>query len=260
MSIDSTSGTNLELWHVQLGGGVRTMTLDELDQAFQSGVIDERTMVLKAGALHWTTLGDIAGLDEQPNSIAPMATDITSSDVVIPPLPAPSFDASISSSFGTEELAVFRPKRRVGRVLAGVGAIALVAAAVFGVQTYGADRLQTQLAAVTSLVKSDTGASARAAAEAPAPFAEPSAPASPPAPLPATPVESLPTAKPVAAVVSIDALPSAPPAADKADKKHKRRGAAAPKKKGAPRKAKSKASTDPTQRGGEQFDPLNGNL
>lgn len=261
MSIDVASGNDLELWHVQLGGTVRTMTLDELDRAFQSGVIDERTMVLKAGALHWTTLGDIAGIDDQPNSIAPMATDIASSNLVFPPLP--SFDVSL----GTEELAAFRPKRRLGRALTAVAAVALVAGAAFGVKTYGADKLQEKLASVTALVKRDGGASARTAAGVPAPVTDPAAaPAehktsvTAPASLPSTPVESLPPAKPAAAaVVSIDSLPSAPPAAEKTDKKHKRHGDA-PRRKAAPAKAKSRASSDPTQRGSGQFDPLNGSL
>lgn len=264
MSIDVTSGNDLGLWHVQLGGSVRTMTLDELDQAFQSGVIDERTMVLKAGALHWTTLGDIAGIDDQPNSIAPMATDIASSNLVVASLPAPSFDVSL----GTEELAVFRPKRRVGRALAAVAAVALVAGAVFGVKAYGAEKLQEKLASVTSLVKRDGGASARTAAGVPAPALDPSVvpaehatPVTTPASLPSTPVESLPPAQPAAAaIVSIDSLPSAPPTAQKADKKHKRHGEAAPRRKAAPAKAKGKASSDPTQRGSGQFDPLNGSL
>ena len=264
MSIDVTAGNELELWHVQLGGSVRTMTLDELDHAFQSGVIDERTMVLKAGALHWTTLGDIAGIatidGPPPNSIAPMATDIASSDVLIPSLPTPAFD----TSFGTAELAVFRPKRRLGPALAAFAAVALVAGAAVGVKTYGIDNLQAKVASVTSLAKGTNAESARSAAGVSAPTAEPAnEPASAPPPAPMA-VENLPTAKPVAPVapgVSIDSLPSAPPAkADKADKADKKRGKTAPKKKASPAKAKSKASSDPTQRGGGQFDPLNGSL
>ncbi len=246
MSIDVTSGNDLELWHVQIGGGVRTMTLDELDQAFQSGVIHERTMVLRSGALHWTTLGDVAGIDEHPNSIAPVATDV-SSNVIIPPLPAPSFDVS----FGTEELRVFRPKRRIGRAVFAALAMSLVAGAVFGVKSYGPDRLQAKLTAVTSLVKPKDGESARTAAIVPAAVAEPqTASASLPPP---TPVDSLPSATPAAASVSVDSLPSAPP--EKADKKRKK-STEPSKRRAAPAKAKSKPSTDPSGR----FDPLNGNL
>src|SRR4051794_35171163 len=121
MSIDlRASGSDLDLWSVQLPGGiVRTMTLDELDNAFQAGTIGERTMVLKAGAIHWTTLGDAAGLqdeaeEEQPNSLAPFATDVAASySPPIPRSPLPSIDLSLSTS----ELAAFRPKRRTGRVL-----------------------------------------------------------------------------------------------------------------------------------------------
>lgn len=274
MTIDTrASGNDLELWHVQLGGAVRTMTLDELDRAFQSGVIDERTMVLKAGALRWTTLGELAGLesqappppqagslgaavrvvDEQPNSIAPMATDIASSNLVLPPPPAPRFDVS----FGTEELRVFRPKRRVGRALGAIAAVAVVASTLFGVKSYGTDKLEAKLASVSSLLKKN-GENARSAAGAAAPTADPaSAPASSP---PATPVEELPSAKPGDAGVSIDSLPPAPPVTEKADRKHRKGSEHAPKRKTAPRKASAKASSDPTRRGSGPFDPLDGKL
>ena len=273
------------------------MDLDELDRAFQSGVIDERTPVLAAGALHWTTLGDVAGLgtpeqvvstpstspapraalhgiDEQPNSIAPLAADIPSSNVVIPSFPTPTFDVS----YGTEELRVFRPKRRIGRALAVVATVALVAGAGVGLKSYGVDRLEAKVASATAFVKSKAGESSRAAAGVQAPVAAPPQPValpakdvSPPTPrtaavspppanaaesLPAvTPVESLPSVTTGAATVSVDSLPSAPPTAEKASKKHRGH-----KKKGAPAKAKSKTSSDPTQRGSGQFDPLNGAL
>ena len=281
----AASGNDLELWHVQLGGSARTMTLDELDQAFQSGVVNERTMVLKAGALHWTTLGDIAGIetaDAQPNSIAPMATDIASSNAVIPALPPPTLDVS----FGTEELRVFRPKRR-GRVAAAIAAVALVGGAVVGVKSYGLDKLGDQVAAVTALVKSGTG-EARAAAGVQPPAFEATADTTATPPLPGTPVslpsakgatpavsvdslpsaeettravpvDALPSAKGATPAVSVDSLPSATP--EKASKKQRSRSDTPRKKAGfAKTKAKSKSSSDPTRRGAGQFDPLNGNL
>ncbi len=49
-------------WYVKLpDGDVHRVTLDELDAAFQSGDIDENTMVLAAGADEWAKLGDLAG-------------------------------------------------------------------------------------------------------------------------------------------------------------------------------------------------------
>jgi hypothetical protein len=173
---------------------------------------------------------------------------------------------------------VFRPKRRIGRALGAVAALAVIAGAVFGGTTYGLDKLQVHVAAATAIVKSNTGETARAAAgvqplpETPT-LAPPQVPTQPgkdtsaggPAQQPdstlpsaPTPVESLPSAKPAAPGVSVDSLPSAPP--EKARRKHRSQSDAAPKRKAAPVKAKSKASTDPTQRGSGQFDPLNGSL
>lgn len=257
MSIDvRASGNDLELWHVQLGGVVRTMSLDELDAAFQAGVVDERTMVLKAGALRWTTLGDAAGIDAQPNSIAPMATDIAPPSVTLGP------SAFMPGALDTAELATFRPKRRVGRALAALAAVALVGGAAFGAKSYGVDELTAK---VTSLVKAPSiegAGSTRATAIAPAAAdvpvalaAKPSISASPP---PSAPVEELPSATPSAGV-SIDSLPSASAAPGKADKKGKK--PAAPSRRKGATKAKRKASTsDPTQKGGGQFDPLDGKL
>src|SRR5260370_15218351 len=59
--------SNADLWYVKLADGdVHRVTLDQLDQAFQAGHIDEDTMVLAAGATQWTKLGELAGLDEAP--------------------------------------------------------------------------------------------------------------------------------------------------------------------------------------------------
>jgi hypothetical protein len=59
--------SNADLWYVKLADGdVHRVTLDQLDQAFQAGHIDEDTLVLAAGATQWTKLGELAGLDEAP--------------------------------------------------------------------------------------------------------------------------------------------------------------------------------------------------
>lgn len=67
-----------ELWYVKLANGdVHRVTIDQLDGAFQAGHIDESTMVLAAGASQWTTLGEVAGLDDEsaapPQAAAPVA-------------------------------------------------------------------------------------------------------------------------------------------------------------------------------------------
>jgi len=53
-----------DLWHVQLASGdVCLMTLDQLDDAFQTGVISENTYLWQEGATGWVTLREVAGLD-----------------------------------------------------------------------------------------------------------------------------------------------------------------------------------------------------
>ena len=100
---------DLDLWHVCMkDGSVRAMNLDQIDEAFHAGLIDGKCGVVRAGELEWSTLGELAGLDDvtpSPHSVAPVAMD-ASGDV-----PA------------------FRPKR--GRAVAGafVGIAAVVAIA-----------------------------------------------------------------------------------------------------------------------------------
>ena len=78
-----------DLWHVQLASGdLEILTLDQLDDAFQNGRIDERTMVLQGGGLTWSRLGDIlgddAGVDEAvaaPRQVAAPHQDIMAPSV-----------------------------------------------------------------------------------------------------------------------------------------------------------------------------------
>src|SRR5260370_1235493 len=59
--------SNADSWYGKLADGeVHRVTLDQLDQAFQAGHVDEETLVLAAGATQWTKLGELAGLDEPP--------------------------------------------------------------------------------------------------------------------------------------------------------------------------------------------------
>src|SRR5262249_48638818 len=53
-----------EVWHVQLSSGeLRVMTLEQLDDAFQNGVVSENTFIYQVGMNDWIKLGDLAGLD-----------------------------------------------------------------------------------------------------------------------------------------------------------------------------------------------------
>jgi hypothetical protein len=58
-----------DLWHVQLGSGdVCLMTLEQLDEAFQGGVINENTYLWQEGSSGWVTLREVAGLDSDDDS------------------------------------------------------------------------------------------------------------------------------------------------------------------------------------------------
>ncbi len=62
-AIDQTPSDD-DLWHVQLASGeVCLMTLDQLDDAFNTGVISENTYLWQEGATGWVTLREVAGLD-----------------------------------------------------------------------------------------------------------------------------------------------------------------------------------------------------
>lgn len=185
-----------DIWHVKLENGeVRSLTLDELDAGYKDGWIRGRTPVLAAGALRWSPLRDVAGLDPSgpweamPESVAPQAIDIDVRDV------------AISSSEIPPEL---RPKKRAGKIF-GV----LVALAVVGGLVYAGTRARPGLvASAKSFVTSHVpGKSAPAKIEAAKPVDPPKAAAvapPPPAPEPAA-------AAPVA-TMSVTTLPSATPA------------------------------------------------
>ena len=78
-----------DLWYVMLADGdVHRVTLDQLDEAFQAGHIDQETLVLAEGARQWTPLGTLAGLDETPppprmpvtTSFRPVSVDLSEVD------------------------------------------------------------------------------------------------------------------------------------------------------------------------------------
>src|SRR5262249_8245150 len=54
-----------DVWHVQLSGGeLRVLTLDQLDDAFQRGIVTKDTFVYQAGMDDWIKLKDLAGLGD----------------------------------------------------------------------------------------------------------------------------------------------------------------------------------------------------
>jgi hypothetical protein len=133
-------------------GDVRLFTLDQLDAAFNAGLIHENTYVCLEGSSEWLTLGEVAGLgDEEPVS-APQpvaqpvpqyasyaAPSITSAPYSVAPVVAPSIrpvtsDLSFDDDF---EMMAMRPKRRIGKVLAGVAVLGLAGLGFAVVQSGG---------------------------------------------------------------------------------------------------------------------------
>ncbi len=63
-----------ELWFVELPDGrTRCLSLEELDEAYQKGQIDENARVRKDGDSEWSTLAAIAGLDDTQTESAPIS-------------------------------------------------------------------------------------------------------------------------------------------------------------------------------------------
>lgn len=198
-----------EIWHVQLPDGeVRPVSLDELDAAFQSGLIDASAHVYAPGATEWTTLGAIAGLDdadEAPASAAPSSaadpvravqtaaaaplslSSFAAAEPSLPPSLAPmAFDLSAANAGVEFDLATqlegddlaFKPKRgRTIGIVAGACAAAAAVALAFGLRGQAAD---VDMAAATNAV----GAPVAVAAAAPPPVTPPAAapPAAEPGP------------------------------------------------------------------------------
>lgn len=65
-----------DVWLVFIRGAERTMTLDELDAAYQSELIDDRTLVRQPGT-PWRSLGSLLGVEPPTaHSVRPVSIDL----------------------------------------------------------------------------------------------------------------------------------------------------------------------------------------
>lgn len=139
----SNSAEPLDLWDVELPHGeIRTMTLDDLDAAYQAGEIEESTRVRRAGSAAWSTLAIVAGLDDDtgpasevnvpvsgPHSLSPTALSVApppphADGTPRPPVADLDLDDVSETAF---------KKSKSGLVFGVLGAAAVVAVvAVFG--------------------------------------------------------------------------------------------------------------------------------
>ena len=219
------------LWYVKTSDGdVHRVTLDQLDEAFQAGRIDENVMVLAAGATKWAKLSALAGLDEP----APMA-----------PMPSSLRPVSMDLSLDVDENA-FRKKSRKGLV---VGTMVGILAVFGGI-------LVMNRAHVGS---SDAPAAAAAAALPVAPAEPPPVAAAPPAIVTLPTATAAPPPADTSAIKLNDDQKAKLAAADKAmDQKSKAR------KKNRPAAAVSHSSAKYKSQGfttgGSKGDPLNASM
>lgn len=76
-------GSPFELWDVRLMSGDLKLSIDELDAAFESGLVDRNTLVRRRGTVRWVTLAEAAGLDASDEAPA------TTPDPMPPPPAVP---------------------------------------------------------------------------------------------------------------------------------------------------------------------------
>jgi hypothetical protein len=127
-----------EIWSVRLpSGDVRRGSLDELDAAFEAGHIDENALVLAPGATTWTTLGELAGLDD---AAPPASTSAPATAISIPPYSAGpnSLRPVMTDVTDLDELSFDGPRRRSKAPLfMGIAAgVALVGGIVFAINQF----------------------------------------------------------------------------------------------------------------------------
>ncbi|HVY28397.1 MAG TPA: DUF4339 domain-containing protein [Polyangiaceae bacterium] len=274
-------------------GDVRLFTLDQLDAAFNAGLIHENTYVCLEGSSEWLTLAEVAGLGEEEPVSAPQpvaqpvpqyaayaAPQVTSAPYSVAPIVAPSIrpvtsDLSFDDDF---EMMAMRPKRRIGKVLAGVAVLGLAGLGFAVVQSGGLKLPKLDLgasngqAAAASLTLSSLKDSTQAA---PQPVIAPTPTPAPEAAKPEPPKAE--EAKPVEAAAASDKSADKADDAKKADDrfseemkaallaKDKKQAVTTKTKKAAraaiaTKRSKGKGSGGGFKAGGSAYDPLNGKL
>jgi pyruvate/2-oxoglutarate dehydrogenase complex dihydrolipoamide acyltransferase (E2) component len=201
-------------YHTQIeAGDVRLFTLDQLDAAFNAGLIHENTYVCLEGGSDWLTLGEVAGLgDEEPESApvsaavpipqsrqltaAPTYGGYAASPSVIPaapysvaPMVMPRSIAPVTNDLSFDddfEMMAMRPKRRAGKVVAGLAVLALGGLGFAVVQSGGIklpklnlDQNVSQATAASLTLSSLKDTHATPTPPAPAPVAEAAKPEPP---------------------------------------------------------------------------------
>jgi hypothetical protein len=100
-------------WFVQSRDGILSLTLDELDEAFQRGELDASTSVFTAGMDDWDTLGNVANLDGSTAGKGAAGKDAVATpefisdedlEILVEPREAGSFPPTTTGVFGANGL------------------------------------------------------------------------------------------------------------------------------------------------------------
>jgi hypothetical protein len=124
-------------WYVKVqDGSVYPATLEQIDDAFNAGHIDENTLVLPAGETKWKRLGELAGLDA-PESEVPASVGGVATSIAPPAAVQPSSLRPLSVDLDDSDVAAMRPKSRGGRLFGVLVAGLAIGGAVFVVHREG---------------------------------------------------------------------------------------------------------------------------
>lgn len=224
----------VEIWHVKLATGeVLSVDVDGLDTMFQAGKVDEDTAVLPPGAIEWRRLRDVAGLDDDTDTPAPVSTVNAPS---LAPVALSTSESSVAAMGGDtslpeleDEHVDLRPKRT--GLFVGIGIVALlIGGLALGVTKFG------------------VGAGVPSAAAAGGDPSRLRAKLAPDTPDTVSPIPRPLTEEQRRALLEADKKRDADRAA-----KHK---TTAPQ----PHAAPQQKASDPIRKGGSKYDPLNGSL
>lgn len=98
-----------ELWQVNFGpGDTRTLTLEQVDAAYQAGVIEESTLVCEVGSADWQPLYVVAGLEPPAAPSAPLPAAVVAPTANTLPFGRPSDPPPRSNGVETAPASVGR--------------------------------------------------------------------------------------------------------------------------------------------------------
>lgn len=134
-----------ELWSVRLpDGNVKQATLDQIDEAFNSGLIPVDAHVKAPGESEWTRLGDVLGAETAVGAPAPASTR----PVMV--VPAQSTQQLVSDLDIEIEAARARGSSNKKRLVVGGAGVALVAAIAIAASAGGSASADASKAAAAA--------------------------------------------------------------------------------------------------------------